>query len=168
MATSNHEHVGRAMDLLKKGLLPFIEREMKAVYKNEWVDRARYSVPERQRNGIPDNWDMQGLVQIMRDQWEDVFGKSLGQSERTLVNELGETRNKWAYQNRFTADDAERAYDSVERLLQFVSPPEADIARNEKLALKRLNFEEEQKKQTRKSAEVAVEGRPEAGLKPWR
>jgi hypothetical protein len=35
MAISNHERVGKAMDLLKQGLAPFIERELKSVYKDE-------------------------------------------------------------------------------------------------------------------------------------
>ena len=30
MAISNHERVGKAMDLLKVGLAPFVERELKS------------------------------------------------------------------------------------------------------------------------------------------
>ena len=33
MAITNHERVGKAMDLLKAGLGPFIEREFKAKYQ---------------------------------------------------------------------------------------------------------------------------------------
>ena len=34
MALTNHERVGKALELLKTGLLPFIERELKAKYGN--------------------------------------------------------------------------------------------------------------------------------------
>ena len=37
MALTNHERVGKALELLKTGLLPFIERELKAKYGNGWA-----------------------------------------------------------------------------------------------------------------------------------
>ena len=39
MAITNHERVGKAMELLKSGLGPFVEREFKNAYK-ETVPRA--------------------------------------------------------------------------------------------------------------------------------
>ena len=33
MAITNHERVGKAMDLLKTGLTPFVEREFKNLYR---------------------------------------------------------------------------------------------------------------------------------------
>ena len=33
MAITNHERVGKALDLLKAGLGPFIEREFRSVYQ---------------------------------------------------------------------------------------------------------------------------------------
>jgi len=34
MATTNHERVGKALDLLKRGLSPFVERELKNAYQD--------------------------------------------------------------------------------------------------------------------------------------
>ena len=34
MAITNHDRVGKAMELLKGGLGPFVEREFKSVYKD--------------------------------------------------------------------------------------------------------------------------------------
>jgi len=34
MATTNHERVGKALDLLKRGLSPFVERELKNIYQD--------------------------------------------------------------------------------------------------------------------------------------
>lgn len=36
MAVSNHDRVGRGLELLRLGLAPFVEREMKAVHKDRW------------------------------------------------------------------------------------------------------------------------------------
>ena len=38
MAITNRERVGKALDLLNEGLLPFVERELKAVYADRWQE----------------------------------------------------------------------------------------------------------------------------------
>ena len=40
MAQSNHERVGKSLEILNKGLQPFIEREMQAVYGTRWLQEA--------------------------------------------------------------------------------------------------------------------------------
>jgi hypothetical protein len=40
MAVTNHDRVGRALDLLRKGLAPFVARECKARYGDGWVGLA--------------------------------------------------------------------------------------------------------------------------------
>ena len=40
MAITNHERVGKALELLKAGLGPFVEREMKSVYENKAQAKA--------------------------------------------------------------------------------------------------------------------------------
>jgi len=37
MAISNHERVGRSMELLRQGVQPFIERELQAHHGKYWV-----------------------------------------------------------------------------------------------------------------------------------
>ena len=41
MAISNHERVGKALNLLKDGLRPFVEREMQAFYRSNWVEMVK-------------------------------------------------------------------------------------------------------------------------------
>ena len=41
MATTNHERVGKALELLKTGLGPFVEREFKAKYGDSWAFEAK-------------------------------------------------------------------------------------------------------------------------------
>ncbi len=59
---------------------------------------------------------------MLWDQWNQVFSRTLGFSERSIVSELRETRNKWAHQNAFSSDDAYRALDSTARLSRRRSP----------------------------------------------
>ena len=40
MAITNHERVGKTLDLLRQGLAPYIEREMRAAYENQWRKQA--------------------------------------------------------------------------------------------------------------------------------
>ena len=40
MAMTNHERVGRALDLLREGLAPFVERELSARYGKYWITES--------------------------------------------------------------------------------------------------------------------------------
>lgn len=173
MAITNTERVGRGLEQLKIGLGPFVERELKATYKERWRDVAMPSFPDWQARALQLkggnlNWDVQALISVMLDLWKDCFSKTLGPSERTLVNELRDVRNKHAHQKSFSTDDAYRALDSIARLLIAVSAPEAANVEQMKSELLRLKFEEQIRGEKRKEVSVAVEGRPAGGLKPWR
>src|SRR5271166_816924 len=107
MAISNHERVGKALDLPKDGLQPFVEREMKAQHAQLWLDQVRDSVGETQTRlfsskGEP-QWDCASLLAVMSNQWNLVFKKTLGQAELTFVIELREVRNRWAHQKPFSS-----------------------------------------------------------------
>ena len=45
MAKSNHVRVGEALELLNKGLRPFVERELQAVHGDNWQEIAASSFP---------------------------------------------------------------------------------------------------------------------------
>lgn len=53
--------------------------------------------------------------------WPEAFKGVLGQTERAIVNELIAVRNKLAHDDKFTYDDAERALDSMRRLMEAIS-----------------------------------------------
>jgi predicted AAA+ superfamily ATPase len=172
MAQSNHERVGRALDLLNKGLHPFIEREMQAVYGDRWQQEAAASLRDYQLTSARSSalsGDTQVLLMVMWDQWQMVFRNVLGHVERSLVSELREVRNKWAHQEAFSTDDAYRALDSVQRLLTSVSAGQlaSDVER-QRQELLRVRFEEQARSETRKVAVAPIEGKPVAGLRPWR
>ncbi len=71
-------------------------------------------------------WDAAGVLKLMWETWNDVFGCTLGCAERSLIQELCDWRNKWAHQEPFSSDDADRALDSMGRLLAAVSAPQVD------------------------------------------
>jgi predicted AAA+ superfamily ATPase len=172
MAISNHERVGKALDLLKDGLRPFVEREMKGQYQQSWFDEFRHALPPQQASFFPDEggarWDAAAVLAGIWSKWNEVFRKTLGQAERTLVSELREARNKWAHQIPFSTDDAYRVLDSAGRLLMAVSAPQADEIEKMKMELLRLRFDEQVRSEKRKSAGVAIESQAAANLKPWR
>ena len=46
MAISNHERVGRALNLLCQGLYPYVKQEIQAVYSNNWEKEAKSCLPK--------------------------------------------------------------------------------------------------------------------------
>jgi hypothetical protein len=171
MAITNSERVGKALDVLKDGLRPYVERELKATYKDRWLETARPSFPDWQQPGKEGkglNWDTQALLQVMCELWNDCFKKILGPSERNLAFELRDVRNKWAHQKAFSTDDAYRAIDSIARLLAAVSAEQVEAVEQMKAEILRVKFEEQVRSQKRKESSIAVEGKPATGLRPWR
>ena len=170
MAITNHERVGKALELLKAGLGPFIEREFKSMYQDRALTEATRFMGEDRLNAKRPvaEWDAGVLLKVMWDAWNDVFRKTLGPAERSLVSELRDVRNKWAHQEPFSSDDADRALDSAARLLTAVSASQADEVGKMKMELRRLIFDEQMRSEKRKSAGLAIESQTTGALPPWR
>ena len=171
MAITNFDRVGKALELLKAGLGPFVEREIKSAITVNTLS------PERVRSFIEDpmlankpitEWDSSALLKLMWDVWNDVFRHTLGFAERSLVSEIRDWRNKWAHQQPFSSDDAYRALDSTGRLLIAISAPQSDDVDKMKMELLRQRFDEQARGEKRKSASIAIESGVMATLKPWR
>ena len=171
---SNHERVGRALASLKEGLYPFIEREMKSVYKDRWLVAATPFVDEDRtlRRNVSEilSEDVTAQLKLMASKWDEVFKKTLGHAERSLVSELRTIRNAWAHgSNTVSTDDAYRALDSTSRLLNAIgATAPADTVDKQRHELLRQRFDEQARRETRRAAVASVEGVPTGGLKPWR
>src|SRR5437868_399706 len=126
------------------------------------------AVPAWQTTKATVEFDVQALLTILWDYWNEVFKKTLGPAERSLVSELRDIRNRHAHQKTFSGDDTYRALDSAERLLNAISALEAEQVRQMKDELMRLRFEESLRGEKRKEAAAAVSGRPAEGLSAWR
>ncbi len=180
MAKSNRDRISDIMDALKVGLGPFVLREFRTAYGDEFVREidaalttATFELP---RDALVDAaslgaaLDTHSLLKLMWTRWNEVFRQRLGQSERNYVSELMTARNDWAHQKAFTNDDAYRIADTAARLLLAVGAPrEAQIAQQIAQELLRLRFEAEarqSKKQTAPLDEGPTTTAP--GLRPWR
>src|SRR5579884_3425120 len=170
MATTNHERVGKALELLRAGLAPFVEREFKNTYRDHAAaEAARFLADDRLNGKKPIGaWDVAALLRVMWDAWNDVFRKTLGPAERSLLSELRDWRNKWAHQEPFSTDDTYRALDSTARLLTAVSAREADEVERMKAELLRVRYDEQVRGEKRRAGGSLVEAVAVGALKPWR
>lgn len=171
MAISNRERVGKGLDLLATGLRPFVERELKSQLGDNWESVLPENGPRGGRaKPKPVNLDdPQTLLGILWDQWNAVFKNTLGHTERSIVSELRDVRNNWAHNEQFSSNDAIRALDSMERLLNAVSAADtaAEVGQM-RMDLMRSLFDEQRRTEMRKKAFQPTEGKPQGGLKPWR
>jgi len=173
MAPTNHDRVGKALALLNKGLLPFIERELRAAFGDKWLEEANAALGEervipKKKKGTAQNWDSQALLTLLLNLWRDVFNHTLGHSERAIVSELREVRNKWAHQEAFVTREVSRAIDSISILLKAISAEEAVEADRMHHELNRLMYEEQARTTQRTAAKKATVGEPTGNLKGWR
>lgn len=171
MATTNRDRVSAALDVLRAGLAPFVERELQQAAPQGLVDPAtvrRYAETTIPANRPIREWDVASLLKLMWETWNDVFRQTLGQAERSLVSELRDWRNKWAHQQPFSTDDVYRVLDSAGRLLTAVSSPQAAELDRMKDEVLRLRFEEQTTREKRKTKGPLLHSDTAGALKPWR
>ncbi len=171
MAITNRDRVGKALDLLKDGLGPFVEREFLRVHRKRADDQARSYFNDRQLRTDRSirEWDAAALLGLMSTRaWGDVFGQVLGQVERSHVSELRDARNKWAHQEQFTGDDTERTLDTAARLLTAISAEQAAEVSKMRQELRRLVIDEQTRSATRRVGGSLIEPAAAESLKPWR
>lgn len=164
MAVSNSERVGNALAVLNEGLRPFVDQELRSVFGDDWEEKAAARANLHHDDG---EWDTYAILKIMWSNWNEVFSRTLGRSERSLVSELQDVRNSWAHQTSFSTDDAHRALDSMSRLLKAIASPVADKLENEKQEILRIKFHEKARWEKRKAVST-LKGSPAESLKPWR
>lgn len=169
MSISNHERVGRALKLLHEGLYPYFEREMEANCSKQWPLRvASYFDKDSVTAQNKIKTDLYEFLKVMWSEWNDVFRKTLGKAERSLLSECQDIRNTWAHNSTISTDDTYRALDSIGRFLSAVSAPEAKEIEKQKQELLRVRFQEQARRESRRAAVTPTEGQPTVGLKPWR
>jgi len=170
VALSNHERVGKALELLKDGLRPFVERELKTLHGDDWLSKLRDTVADTRLGASDDDSmeDVAGLLVIMDRKWGEVFRRTLGKADRSLVNELVEVRNRWAHQKPFSTDDCYRALDSAVRLLTSVIAPQAAEVDKMRMELMRVRYDEQVRHEKRKSSASTIETQATGNLTPWR
>jgi hypothetical protein len=142
---SNQLRIAGSLDLLTRGMGPYVERRLKTVYGQDWHRNATGSFrDDRSRgDGQSIDWDAHSILTVMWDQWNAVFRTELGHAERSLVSELREFRNRWAHQAEFDFDDTYRVLDSVRRLLAAAQAPQVEDVNRLKRELLEAHVAEE-------------------------
>jgi predicted AAA+ superfamily ATPase len=169
MALSNRERIQKGLELLKDGLRPFVERELKAKYADKWAltvnETLQQPLKGNAKTGL--DWDNHALLRIVWDLWNAVFQDVLSQSHRTMVSELRTVRNEWAHDKAFSYDATYRALNTMRLLLDAVSAPDQarEVGKLEEDTI-RVKFAEQRRVVERQT--LIVEGAPQAGLKAWR
>ena len=168
--STNYERVGKALELLRDGLAPFVERELlneDIKSKNLSSINSLKSDPNL-KDKLISELDIAALLKIMIESWNDVFRLVLGTAERSCVFELRTFRNKWAHQETFSSDDTYRMLDSASRLLTSISAPQARSLEQYKQDHLRIRYEQQVRNDKKKSEAEVVESAIVSGLKPWR
>ena len=171
MAKSTRQYVFEGMELLPTALIPFVEKRLETSLKGHWQVQVLEKLPSLRPNSNGEvGWDQAALFNAMDRFWSEAFKAVLGRAERSLVNELGDVRNKLSHNETFTYDDAERALDTMRRLMEAISAGEtADLLGKMRDTILRTKFTELQRNEERRKTqrlEISVE--TVAGLLPWR
>ena len=177
MALTALDRVNKGFDALRKGLAPFVARELDMALGSHWEVTALQTLPPthyaRTSPKLASEWDLGLLLALMQGHWATVFKKTLGHSERAYSSLLLDARNRAAHQNGtnvFTTDEAYRTLDAAEQLLLAVAAgEEAAEAETQKSELMRIRFEESARKKVRRlEAAAPVTDAAASGLPPWK
>jgi hypothetical protein len=144
--TQNHEvtnkdRVSRALDELRRGLIPFVERELQGRLGDNWakeIDSGLRRPLARHSNGRVD-WDNYALLRVIDVYWERAFKEvaDFSREVRSYVIELVGVRNRFAHEKPFSLDDTHRALDTTLRLLVAIGArtQAEEVAKAKKLFL---------------------------------
>lgn len=168
MAKTNRQRVEEALELVATGFGAFLADQLQARYGEGWVDEvARNSGSGKYRDVAPSLTDPDFVLWAAIGEWQTVFRKVLGSSERSLIGLLRDARGRWAHNASFTLDETHRVLDWAHLLLSAVNAPEAQQADVQRQEVLRLKYEEQVKKAAQASAGAVVGGEI-AGLPAWR
>ncbi|CAI2932244.1 DUF499 domain-containing protein [Aminobacter niigataensis] len=171
MAKSTRQYVFEGMELLPAALIPFVEKRLETSVKGHWQIEVVQRVQGLKPNSAGEvGWDQQGLLKTMMAFWKDAFASVLGHPERSYVSELLDVRNKLSHNETFTYDDAERALDTMRRLMESISAGEvAEQLSKMRDTILRTKFTELQRnEERRKTQRLDISVETVAGLLPWR
>ena len=170
MAKSTRQYIFEGMEVLPEALVPFVEKRLEGALTSHW--QVRVAEKLRVQVGLNGDiaWDQAALLNAMDRFWADAFKTVLGRAERSIVNELVAVRNKLSHSETFTYDDAERALDSMRRLLEAIGAG-ASAERLGKMrdTILRTRFAELQRnEERRKTSRTEISVDTVGGLLPWR
>jgi len=168
MALTTKERIGRGLEHVREGLIPFVESRFKEHFGEDWTQRLGSSRSQRVRQDGTVDWDTYRVLKALEEYWKLLFDKSpLGKAERNFVGELLDWRNRHAQDAVFTSDDVYRVLDTGQRLLQAIGATGQAQAIGE-LKAENQRTADQERARNRTRYQPTLEGVVPAGLKPWR
>ncbi len=170
MARTARQYVSDGLELIPEALIPWVENRLLSKIAGDWQSNISDRVHGLTVSEGKIKWDNQALFKVMNICWDDAFRDVLGRTDRAMVNELVEVRNKWAHNEKFSYDDAERALDTMRRLMDSISAGAvSDQITGLRNTVLRVKFEEMRRNAERKKIkQTDLNLEPIAGLLPWR
>lgn len=177
MALSNRDRIGRAFELLGPALDAFHTHVFAKTVPagQDWTALLRARDQARGASGSKSylRTDPQDGLRMITEQIPNQVKKGwypftdhLSRTEQSWATELRDVRNVWAHNGSFTADDAYRALDTMERFLRAIGrPDEADEVRRSRIDLMQLSSAKEDRKVVKASGTTEIGS---TGLEPWR
>ena len=168
MALTNSDRVGKALGLVRDGLLKPVDRALVSFIGPDWP--AKLPTSSGHQSQSANRRDLSLLISgiIAPDLWRNLWSRQFSNGHRSLVFELRDVRNRWAHQEAFSSDDAYRALDTMERVLEaFRALEQRTLVRSLRIELQRQVFDAERRTQQRR-VERQISGEPESGLISWR
>ena len=132
---SNRDWVTHGLDLLARGLKPFVDRHMRSVGDGEHWAEEFTSELAKHKGPITECSidDPSFLLQVFCKRWKRIFADRLDDVHRTeahrSANKLRQRRNEWAHFSPIGPDEARDVIIHVRRLLLAVDAREQDDAR---------------------------------------
>jgi hypothetical protein len=121
--------VDQMLHIFQQGYEPFVITAIRSIHGTSWLEVIK-NTPDLRVNTQqqPLRLDATALVRIMLHHWDSTFSRVLVATDRNMLFEVRQMRNKWAHQGNITVDDVDRLADNVARLLLSINAPNASHA----------------------------------------
>jgi hypothetical protein len=121
--------VDQLLHVFQQGYEPFVITAIRSIHGSSWLDVIK-NTPDLRVNTQqqPLRLDATAIVRIMLHHWDSTFSRVLTVTDRSMLFEVRQMRNKWAHQGNINADDVDRLADNVTRLLTSINAPNASQA----------------------------------------
>src|SRR5712671_4613585 len=119
LVLANRDRVGRALELLARGLGPFVDRNMADFLPTgrDWLQVMTQRATADGRQPKMARYDARVLLRAI---WENpkAFRQPLSRLELAYAREITEVANQWAHLEPFSEVDTIRALDTMVRMLR--------------------------------------------------
>lgn len=121
MTKSARQYVFEGMELLPTALAPYVEKRLEGIGLR-WQDSVSTAIQSLKLNQNGEfEWDQLSLFQAMDRKWNEAFRSYHSRTDRAIVIELIEVRNRLSHNDKFSYGDAERSLDSMRRLMGAIN-----------------------------------------------